>query len=1187
MNSKKSHGRLTARWPITDVLGTRLSLDYLIGGLRRQLGKNFQLILQDDGAVLEVAKDGRESRLEPALAWLKDRLVSIPLAVRMRRKLSGGQSQFRDDRRIPLLTIALAELPGGAADYDQAIIGLQRRLGFSEVRGPGRSRERAVVLDLDAKDFSIDFIKEPGPVFLMWRRSAGRPGLRPGVFLAAGRGRAEMLWLIEQLKEFPEPSPAKFRVLLDGLEWGVFRKPVVVAAAVGGESIIVDLDFCNRCGLCARICPTGCMVDGGNLKERHGAPCLRCFECVEACPQDALRPSYTHTSAMRGEKVLAVPGWLSRLRGCSGPAIPAIQPPSYLLPKPKPRQQPLYILGLAIITMQEHAAALLKDGRLVGAVEEEKLARIRHYGWPPPGVDPRRHPIEEAFCRRAIRGLLSKEGITLDDVDVIAINGLPARFGRAYEEKPPEVPLPIIKSGRLIFVPHHLCHAASAYRASGMKDAWVLTVDGCGERQTAAVFRASNGSIHQVYELLSLLWRSIGGVYESVTRLLGFGLHGQGIVMALASLGRPIVSMGRYLSWKRPNKLALSVTIYADFHRLARPEGSPLKPVHLNLAASLQKALEGVILSMLRYFLPARPRGLCLAGGVALNCRMNELIRRRFKPGGMFVQPAANDAGTALGAALEACAVLDPRFKFFTMEDAYLGPEFDEAEIEAVLKRSALSYRRLDDVCKEAARLLAQGRVLAWFQGRVEFGPRALGSRSILADPRDPGMKDRMNRIKTRHPWRPFGPSILAGREREWFEEPFDSRFMLFTMPVRKEKARIIPAVLHVDGTTRPQSVHRESNPLYHQLISEFERLTGVPMVLNTSFNRKGEPIVCAPQDAVASFQKMEVDGLVIGPFLAVKGSETSTPVKCESRNLARLPGGRRLALRLTTQCDCDCLHCTMADIRGLPARSFDDALTALKDGRRARCDEVVFLRGEPALWRELPRLAEQARDMGYRFLQLQTNARVFARPGLRERLLTVIDAAEVMLLGADEAVHDELAGASGAFKETLMGMKFLLAADKEVLPSVAVLRHNLECLEAVPVLLHRLGARCVQFNFPRPVQMPHGVRVEALARLSDAAQAVRRATHVAANLGLEVSTEGLPWCHLDEEFWGGTETAGRWDRFRVNDIAVVHDEFGSQIRRERPDPPACHGCRVHQKCPRTWSLYLEIFGSAELQPRV
>ena len=320
---------------------------------------------------------------------------------------------------------------------------------------------------------------------------------------------------------------------------------------------------------------------------------------------------------------------------------------------------------------------------------------------------------------------------------------------------------------------------------------------------------------------------------------------------------------------------------------------------------------------------------------------------------------------------------------------------------------------------------------------------------------------------------------------------------------------------------------------------------------------------------------------MATGSYATTAAPRQSAPMT--PKTLSALPGGRRLSLRVTGDCDLKCPHCTIQDLSGLPPRSLKDALAALEGGRRAGCDELVVMRGEPALWPHLTELAVAARAMGYRFLQLQTNARPFARPRTLARLLAAVDAAEVILLGPDEATHDALSGATGSFREALMGTKALLGAGKEVLVTVPVLRRNFRRLDAVPALLSRLGVRRVQFNFPRPVQMPREVAVEPLLRLADAAEAVGRAAGAAAGLGLSVTTEGLPLCLLDEGLRSGAESAEAWDRFRADDLNGVHDGLGVQIQA-RPQPPACRICVLRESCPRTWALYLEIFGSAELR---
>ncbi|MBI5881563.1 MAG: 4Fe-4S dicluster domain-containing protein [Elusimicrobia bacterium] len=1156
MPARKTAAPPPLRWPVTDAFGTRLDPRELLRGVAVEFDRDFKLRLDDEGAVFSVAApDLAHPRLEHALSRLRDRLAGWSVRLQEGRARAGDKARVHDERRVPVLTVTLVEADSDAPDLAAARRILKKRLGAA---AGGRE-----------------------PLFFEWRRAGNSRGFKPAVFIAASLEKRAIRWLEDQLAEFPVTPPAEFRVLLDGLERGILRRPTVAAEAPAGQGIVRDATRCRDCGTCAGICPAGRLSSGGKAKPGAKKDCLRCFDCVEACPEDALRPAYAFTSAMRGEAACDRPGWLSRLKGCAGPSVPSPFPPSYLLPKSGPVRKPRVILGLAISTPQEHAAALVRDGRVVGAVEEEKLSRVRHHGWPAPGSRRYGFTLEESFCRRSIRLLLSQEGLTLDDVDLIAINGLPPRYGMACAVLPPDSPLPVISAGRLMFIPHHLCHAASAFRASGQKEAWVLTVDGRGERRTAAVFHAGPKGIRPVYELLCLARRSIGGVCESVSRLLGFGAHGQGIVMALASSGDPVVPFGRWLSWKSPDSMAINEDLSRDLAALGRKEDGGLKPAHRDLAASLQKALEDTAFNILGRFVPLKPLGLCLAGGVALNCRMNRFIREKLKPRAMFVQPGANDAGTALGAALEALAFSAPKAKSWVMEDACLGPEFSEDEMKAALDEAGLACRRSDDPAAEAARILVDGKVLGWFQGRLEFGPTALGHRSILADPRRKGMKDRVNGLKKRHAWRPFGSSILAGREAEWFEDPLDSRFMLFSVPVRKDKAPSIPAVMQDDGAARPQSVHRKADPVFHRLLSEFDRRTGVPLVLNASFNRKGEPLVATPREAAVAFKEMGLDVLVMGPFIVEAGGRRARP-HAERTGVERT--GRRLSLRLTVDCDLDCPHCTIRDLKGAAPRSFEAAVAALERGRDAGCSELVLMRGEPTLWPRLAELCMKARAMGYGFIQAQTHARAFAGPGPRAGLLSAVDAAEVMLLGPDEAGHDALSGVPGSFLEALKGIKVLLGAGKAVLVTVPVLRRNLDRLEGIPVLLHKLGVRRVQFNFPRPVQLPEDAVLEPLARLSDAGRAVSCAARAAAGLGLAVSTEGLPYCHLDREFRPGAESARAWERFRADDLDGVRDGLGSQIAA-RPEPPVCRGCALRSSCPKTWTLYLEVFGSSELRP--
>jgi carbamoyltransferase len=931
-----------------------------------------------------------------------------------------------------------------------------------------------------------------------------------------------------------------------------------------------------------------CLDSRGRFRAGAAKRCLRCFDCVEACPRDALRPRRSAASATHSRVILNRPGWLARLRGMPGPVLPAPFPPSFLLPKPGAKRKPRWVLGLAVATMQEHAAALLEDGKVVAAVEEERLSRVRHHGWKPkgrPGVTIASDPticLEEVLCRRAVGALLAPRGLTLDDMDLLAVNGLPGRYRKSYSVLDASSPLPALRSGRVAYLPHHLCHAASSWRVSGQKESWILSVDGRGDRETAAVFKAKEGRIQPVSDILSLTDRSIGGVYETITQHLGFGAHGQGSVMALASFGKPAYDLSPYLSLRTRQDYSIHESgICARFAALARMKDSPLKQGHKDLAASLQEALEKTILALLTDCgLPRRAPGLCLAGGVTLNCRLNALLRAAFQPRAMFAQPGANDAGTALGAALESAALVGlpgPR----PMEHAYLGPGFTEAQAEAALQHAGLSFERPRSITKEAAACLARGEVVCWCQGRLEFGPRALGNRSILADPRRVEMPARVNRIKSREPWRPFGPSILAGFEKNWFEDAAESRFMLFTARFKPGRAAQVPAVAHVDGTTRPQSVHKQTNPLYHGLISAFHDRTGVPMVLNTSFNRREEPIVCSPQEAADCFLAMpEADVLFLGPFMARR--QAQRPVGTD-RALARRQGGRRLMLRLTTRCDCDCEHCTIRDLAQFKDRSFADALRALAQGRKAGCSELVLMRGEPLLWEGLQLLLRRARETGYSFIQLQTSGRALARPDSRG-LLRLADAFEITLLSSDAGRHDALAGASGAFREALMGARVAVGAGRQVLLHVPVLRRNYQELPRIAVLAANLGASRVTFSFPRPVETPEGVQAEPLERLAVVAPYVREALRDSAKSGLCAATEGIPFCHLDAEQRVGPDSGRDWTRFRVDDLDRLEPFLDPGRGASRPEAPACRRCRERRACPRTWALYLALFGSDELR---
>ncbi len=653
-----------------------------------------------------------------------------------------------------------------------------------------------------------------------------------------------------------------------GIQPEVARFPAFVIPA-DPDGAPVKIAAGKECeALPPHLCPTDAISAGPAGLQIETARCIRCYCCVEAHPEIFV-PTQNTEAAVFGRLIDEKPGFMARL--------PENEKPVFLYAASG--RKPRYVLGLAVATMQEHAAALLCDGQLIGAVEEERFTRKRHYGWQPPNrpgttlaLDPTL-PVEAAFCNRSIDWLLKKANIKFEDIDIVAINGLPARFRRSYSHSRSSSPLPLLRSGRVVYVPHHLAHAASAFYASGYADSHILTVDGRGDRETAAFFRADENGIRQVFEILSLSDSSIGGVYETVTRLLGFGPHGQGSTMALASYGIPEFDLSPFLKVRSLRNCAIHENgIFESFGHLERKRSDELNDAQRNLAASLQKALEESLYALVKEGVGSDTlQRLCMAGGVALNCRANETLRRRFGLEEIFIQPAANDAGTALGAAFEAHRFAYGERPGARMQSALSGPAFSRDEVRETLKRLDVAFSEPEDPAAEAAHLLATGEVLCLFEGAMEYGPRALGARSIIADPRRADNNARINQMKNREAWRPFGPSVLAGHENAWFERAFDSRFMLFTQKIKPSKLALIPAVAHVDGSTRPQVVHREIQPFYHSLISEFLRLTGVPMVLNTSFNAGGEPIVCTPADALKTFMRTGADILLIEGLLVYR----------------------------------------------------------------------------------------------------------------------------------------------------------------------------------------------------------------------------------------------------------------------------------------------------------------------------
>ena len=558
------------------------------------------------------------------------------------------------------------------------------------------------------------------------------------------------------------------------------------------------------------------------------------------------------------------------------------------------------MISLGINYSQQHdsSACIAREGEVLFAVAEERLSRVKH---------------DARFPALAIRACLDFAGVRPENLDFICQGWSPPHVGFFHDlscyatGKQPVGSRALLNStryfasmwhqrggenrfaqsfgpakGRFRFVDHHLAHAISAYAFSGFDDSAVLVLDGRGSWEATSLWRGRNGYLEHVW---TIPWpNSLGLFYARFTQYLGFQPYSdEWKVMGLAPYGEPGMSLREFII-PDDNPYRVSARLLsgpdsapaANIEKRLGPRRDPESEIdarHKNLAFAVQDACEQAMLTLARAAVAkTRCRNLCIAGGVGLNSKANGKIMVSGLIDRLFVQPAASDDGVCLGAALAPYLDSGGRLPVRKMRHAYLGPESCDAEIEKALNTYKIRSTRLDDPAKTAAELLAGGKILGWFQGRMEFGPRALGSRSILADPRDPEMNAKVNNaVKFREWWRPFAPSLLAEAACEYLESATDSPFMVLTAQVKAEKRGEIPSVTHVDGSARPQTVERDVNPLYWRLIQQFGECTGVPVVMNTSFNLRGEAIVCTPTDALRTFFSSGMDALVIGSFLVEK----------------------------------------------------------------------------------------------------------------------------------------------------------------------------------------------------------------------------------------------------------------------------------------------------------------------------
>ena len=556
-------------------------------------------------------------------------------------------------------------------------------------------------------------------------------------------------------------------------------------------------------------------------------------------------------------------------------------------------------LGINYSQMHDSSACIVRDGELLFAVAEERLSRLKHdarfphhairaclefakvqsdqlneicFGWSPPRAI-FLHDLKCYLGRKQSISYMSLLNTTRYFLSMWHQRGGGNRF--TYHFGPPRA--------RMRFVDHHFAHAISAYAFSGFDNATVVIMDGRGAWEATSVWYGHDGRLEHIR---TIPWpNSLGLFYAEFTHYLGFQKYSdEWKVMGLAPYGAPGVNLREFIVpdddpyWVNTRRLSrgASTDDVSGIEPVLGPSRAPEGDIdarHRDIAFAVQDACERAMLMVVKLAVEkTRCRNLCLAGGVALNSKANGKILTSGLVDRIFIQPAAADDGVALGAALAPYLDNGKRLPMKPLRHVYLGPESCDAEIENVLRTYKLRAKRLDDPAQTAAELLADGKIIGWFQGRMEFGPRALGSRSILADPRDPEMNTKVNNaVKFREWWRPFAPSLLVEAAGDYLENATDSPFMILTNPVKPEKRSVIPAVTHVDGSARPQTVEKEINPLYWRLIDEFGRRTGVYVVMNTSFNLRGEAIVHTPTDAIRTFISSGMDALVIGSFLVEK----------------------------------------------------------------------------------------------------------------------------------------------------------------------------------------------------------------------------------------------------------------------------------------------------------------------------
>jgi carbamoyltransferase len=557
----------------------------------------------------------------------------------------------------------------------------------------------------------------------------------------------------------------------------------------------------------------------------------------------------------------------------------------------------MIILGISCF-YHDAAACIVQDGKVVSAVSEERFNRQKN------------SPL---FPINAINFCLQNANLTIYDIDYIGfyekpflkfyrvllshLRAYPFSFKNFLDTIPNWlqerliIPLVLKKElsyeGKVLFIRHHLSHAASAFLASPFEEAAIFTADGVGEWATMSL-GVGKGKEIRIFKEIHFP-HSLGLLYTAVTTYLGFeALRGEGKVMGLAAYGEPCyVNKFKEMVTVKPDSSFMIDQRFFGFnkgsrmysHRLIRTLGKDRKlqdkieQRHCDIAASLQKFTEDTLITIARnLYNDTKIDKLCLAGGLFLNCVVNSKILENTPFKEIFIQPAAGDSGGALGVASYIYHSILKNERNYMMSDAYLGPDFSTNQMKRALSNNGVNFKEFndEDLFKYIAEKISQNKIVGWFQGRMEFGPRALGNRSILANPCNPRMKDLLNeKVKKRESFRPYAPAVLEEEVSEFFKAKQFSPFMLLAANVKEDKKAVIPAVTHIDGTARVQTVSKNINPKLWQLIKEFENITGVPVIINTSFNLRGEPIVCTPEDAIDVFRRSQMDCLVLGNYVA------------------------------------------------------------------------------------------------------------------------------------------------------------------------------------------------------------------------------------------------------------------------------------------------------------------------------